>query len=226
MNADHELSEVALDPLAGDPRLPEVFGAAWPQIERFHRLLAEHGPIRGLIGPREVARLWERHLLNSASVVPHLGSARSLLDLGSGAGLPGVVIGLMEPGLKVTLLEPMARRVDWLTFLIEELDLRNVRVVRGRAEDMAGTVRVAVVTARAVAPLDKLYGWAAPLVLESGLLLALKGSRAVDEVSAAASAARRVGWTDVEIVESGLLEGLEPTNIVRAVRTGGAQHVR
>ena len=226
MNADHELSEATLDPLAGDPRLPEVFGEAWPRVQHFHDLLAEHGPLRGLIGPREVGRLWERHLLNSASVVPHIGTAGSLLDLGSGAGLPGVVIGLMEPDLTVTLLEPMARRVDWLTYVVDQLDLRNVRVVRGRAEDMAGALRVAVVTARAVASLDKLYGWAAPLVATNGLLLALKGSRAADEVSATAGAARQAGWAGVEIVESALIEGVEPTNIVKAVRTGGPRHVR
>ena len=226
MNADLRDSEIAADPLTGDPRLVELFGDAWPKVDRFYRLLAEHGPVRGLIGPREVARLWERHLLNSASVVPHLGHVGSLLDLGSGAGLPGVVIGLMAPELPVTLLEPMARRVEWLEYVRDELALPNVQVVRGRAEDVAGTIRAAAVTARAVASLDKLYVWAAPLVSERGLLLALKGSRATEEVFAAAGAARQTGWTDVEVFETALIDGIEPTNIVKAVRTGGSRHVR
>lgn len=214
------------DPLDGDPRLPALFGPAWPVMQAFHRLLAEEGPIRGLIGPREAARLWERHLLNSAVVAGHLGSARSLVDLGSGAGLPGVVAAAMAPEVRVTLLEPMARRVAWLEYVLERLELPNAVVVRGRAEDVAGTVRATAVTARAVAPLDKLYGWAAPLVERGGLLVALKGSRAADEVAASEAAARTSGWTDVRVISSSVLDGVEPTAVVIARREAGTRRVR
>ena len=218
--------QVEADPLTGDPRLPDVFGAAWPLIERFHQLLVDEGPLRGLIGPRETGRLWERHLLNSAVVVPHLGSARSLIDLGSGAGLPGVVVAAIAPGVHVTLLEPMARRVSWLEHVVSELELQNVEIVRGRAEDVTRTVRAAVLTARAVAPLEKLYGWAAPLVTSGGVLLALKGSRAAEEVTAATEAAARFGWVDPTVVSAALMSGIAPTTIVRAVRSAGGGRVR
>lgn len=214
------------DPLDGDARLPDAFGSAWPSIERFHRLLVHEGPVRGLIGPRETGRLWERHLLNSGAVVGQLGGAATVIDLGSGAGLPGVVIAAMAPTVHVTLLEPMARRVAWLEHVVQELGLPNAEIVRARAEEVAGRLRADALTARAVAPLEKLYGWAAPLVVPGGRLLALKGARAGDEMVSTRESAARFGWEHSMIVASSLLDGVEPTTIVKAVRAAGARRVR
>ena len=114
----------------------DMFGMAWSGLEHYAQMLAEEGQLRGLIGPRELPRLYSRHLVNSAAVVPFLPRHGSVADLGSGAGLPGVVVALSRPDLEVTLIEPMERRCAWLELVTEELDLDNVRVWRGRAEEM------------------------------------------------------------------------------------------
>ena len=144
----------------------DMFGMAWSGLEHYAQMLAEEGQLRGLIGPRELPRLYSRHLVNSAAVVPFLPRHGSVADLGSGAGLPGVVVALSRPDLEVTL--------------IEELDLDNVRVWRGRAEEMRE--RFDVVTARAVANLSKLTRMASPLIAPGGVLLALKGEQAQREI--------------------------------------------
>ena len=214
------------DPLDGDPRVREYFGSAWDAVQGFVDLLRAHGVERGLLGPNEAGRLWERHLLNSAGVVSLLPPSGALVDLGSGGGLPGIVVAAMRPEAHVVLLEPMERRTDWLRFVVGELVLSNVEVLRGRAEDVVGAVHADAVTARAVSGLDNLYRWAAPLVRPGGGLFAIKGARASDEVAAAASAARRRGWVDVEVKEILTVAGVEPTRVVCAVRVGGAASVR
>lgn len=226
VDTDQGSTETLTDPLAGDVRLPGAFGVAWPAVLAFHDLLATEGPIRGLIGPRETARLWERHLLNSAGVVPLLEGASSVIDLGSGAGLPGIVLAAMCPATHVTLLEPMARRVAWLEHVVDVLGLLNTTVTRGRAEDVGGTLTADVVTARAVAPLDKLYRWAAPLVRPGGRLLALKGTRAAEEIEAARGVAQETGWAEAATMSSALFDGIEPTTVVRAVKNHGTRRVR
>ncbi|GHS85714.1 ribosomal RNA small subunit methyltransferase G [Actinomycetota bacterium] len=207
-----------VDPWLGDARLPEFFGAAWPAISRFHDLLRDEGVLRGLVGPREVPRLWERHLLNSAAVVPFLPERGRIVDVGSGAGLPGVVVAAMRPEAEVVLLEPMERRVDWLREVVATLGLDNVVVTRGRAEELHGAWEAAAVTARAVAPLDRLYEWALPLLGTGGLLVALKGARAQDEVAAAARTGARLGAGPARVLSAGTLEGAEQTTVVVVVR--------
>lgn len=202
------------DPLDGDPRLPEHFGSAWPAVAGFHELLRDQGVLRGLVGPREVGRLWERHLVNSSAVVPFLPTTGRIIDVGSGAGLPGVVIAAMRPEAEVVLLEPMERRTDWLTEVVEELGLTNARVLRGRSEDQAGSLVGDAVTARAVAALDKLYGWTLPLLSAGGQLVALKGGRAQAEVEEGAETGRRLGGGPPEIRVAPTLDGLEPTSVV------------
>ena len=162
------------------PEVRELFGLAYPDIAEFANMLVEEGELRGLIGPRELPRLYSRHLVNSAAVVPFLPRHGSVADLGSGAGLPGVVVALSRPDLEVTLIEPMERRCAWLELVVEELDLDNVRVWRGRAEEMRE--RFDVVTARAVANLSKLTRMASPLIAPGGVLLALKGEQAQREI--------------------------------------------
>lgn len=201
-----------------DPRVVGVLGEAHPAMVRYAALLADAGVVRGLIGPREVPRLWERHLLNSAVVAAHLPASGTVVDVGSGAGLPGVVLAAMRPDLEVVLLEPMERRVAWLREVIEYLGLRNARVLRGRAEDVAGELAVEAVTARAVAPMDRLAGWTMPLLGVGGVLLAMKGSRATEELEAAAPVLAAWGGGTAEVLNEPALAGSTPTTIVKVVR--------
>jgi 16S rRNA (guanine527-N7)-methyltransferase len=180
-----------------------VFGPAVDAAAEYARLLATEGTVRGLIGPREVPRLWDRHLLNSAAIASLVPDGARVVDVGSGAGLPGIPLALARPDLTVTLLEPLARRVAFLVECVERLGLDRVTVVRGRAEE--GPIRrelggADVVTARAVAPLDKLAGWCLPLLRDGGLLLAMKGSTAAEELAAAGSL---VGAADARVTRAG-----------------------
>ena len=180
-----------------------VFGPAIDRAAEYVRLLATDGTVRGLIGPREVPRLWDRHLLNSAAIASLVPAGARVVDVGSGAGLPGIPLALVRPDLTVTLLEPLARRVAFLTECVDRLGLERVTVVRGRAEE--GPVRrdlggADVVTARAVAPLDKLAGWCLPLLRPGGRLLAMKGSTAAEEL---ASAGALPGAADAVVTEAG-----------------------
>jgi 16S rRNA (guanine527-N7)-methyltransferase len=206
------------DPLEGDPRLPTYFGDSWRSVQHFHRMLADEGVLRGLVGPREVSRLWERHLLNSAAVVPFLPQSGRVVDLGSGAGLPGVVVAAMLPETEVVLLEPMERRCNWLREVVNELGLANATVTRARAEDVHGSLVAEAVTARAVAPLDRLYRWALPLLTGGGVLVALKGGRAVDEVQAAGKVGKRLGAGQASIHAAHTIDGVDETTVVRVVR--------
>lgn len=197
----------------------EYFGDAFPAVAGFHRMLVEHGERRGLIGPREVGRLWERHLLNSAAVVPFLPEDGLIVDLGSGAGLPGIVVAAMLPQVQVALIEPMERRCIWLAEVVEELELTNVEIKRGRAEEFHGAFEADALTARAVAPLDRLARWSFPLLRKGGVLVALKGRSAADEVTPALKVLRKFGAVNVEIVEARTIPSVEPTTVLRAVRT-------
>src|ERR1022692_687503 len=181
------------DPPAQPPAAVEIFGTAIGQAERYAGLLAGPGVERGMLGPGEAARLWDRHLLNCAVVAELVPSPCSLIDLGSGAGLPGIVLAMLLPEITVTLLEPMARRVAFLEECIQILGLANAEVRRGRAEDVLGLLAADVVTARAVAPLDKLAGLAIGLLKPGGVVLAIKGAGAAAEVSRARPELRRPG---------------------------------
>jgi 16S rRNA (guanine527-N7)-methyltransferase len=208
------------DPLSGDPRLVEFFGAAFPAVDGFHAMLTAEGVLRGLIGPREVPRLWERHLLNSAALAPYLPTTGRLVDVGSGAGLPGVVLAAMLPDVEVVLLEPMERRVEWLTEVAERLGLPNAVVRRGRAEECHGVLTAQAVTARAVAPMDRLARWTLPLLEVGGVLVTLKGRQAAEEIAAAKHAIHKLGGGAAEVHRAGTIDGLEPTTVVRLERVG------
>jgi len=191
------------DPLAAPPAAVEVFGTAIGLAERYAGLLAGPGVERGLLGPGEAERLWDRHLLNCAAVAELVPSPCSLIDLGSGAGLPGIVLAMLLPDVTVTLLEPMARRVTFLEECIQILGLANVGVRRGRAEDVTGQLTADVVIARAVAPMEKLAGLAIGLLKPGGVVLAIKGAGAMAEVSRARPELRRLGARDVEVLQAG-----------------------
>ena len=203
--------------------VPDV--RAQQSLTRYAELLSTAGVERGLIGPREVPRLWDRHLLNCAVAVPLVPEGASVIDVGSGAGLPGIVWGIVRPDITVTCLEPLQRRATFLEEAVAELDLiGRVQVVRARAEDIVRgrgpvtSLRARVVTARAVAPLERLSGWTVPLVQPGGELLALKGRSASEEVEASRNVLERLGIVSVEIVECG--EGVvdPPTTVVRAAK--------
>lgn len=188
------------------PSAGAVFGDALPRIEAYAALLAGPGVERGLLGPREAPRMWERHLLNCAGLTALVEEGALVLDLGSGAGLPGVVLALQRPDVTVVLVEPLLRRATFLTEVAAELGLRTVVVRRARAEDLVGVVEVDVVVARAVAPVDRLAGWALPLLRPGGRLLALKGEQAAVELDAARSALVRAGASASHVVEVGRTE--------------------
>lgn len=212
------MTETELDPLEGDARLPEYFGAAWPTVSRFAAMLREQGELRGLLGPREQSRLWERHLLNSAAVVQHLPRTGVITDVGSGAGLPGIVVAAMLPEAELVLIDPMERRTQWLEEVVAELGLSNARVVRARAEELDGALEADAVTARAVAAMDKLARWCLPLLRDGGSLVALKGRSAGDELEKAKYVLRKLGGDAGEVLDAPTIPGVDSTTVVRVMR--------
>jgi 16S rRNA (guanine527-N7)-methyltransferase len=195
-----------------------VFSDRLAIAEQFVSLLATEGIVRGLIGPREVPRLWERHLLNCALVTDLVPSGATVADLGSGAGLPGLVMAVRRPDLVVTLVEPLLRRTTFLDEAVQDLGLGNVEVVRARAEELHGARTFDVVTSRAVAPLDRLAGWSLPLVRSGGEFLAMKGSSVQDEVDSAASAISAGHGVFMGVVELGGDVLDSPVRVVRIVK--------
>jgi 16S rRNA (guanine527-N7)-methyltransferase len=198
----------------------EVFGDRFADAVRYAELLAEAGVQRGLIGPREVPRLWERHLLNCAVLSEVVPEGVTVCDVGSGAGLPGIPLALVREDLKITLLEPLLRRTTFLTEVVELLGLDHVTVMRGRAEEVMGKLPpVHVVTARAVAPLDRLAAWGIPLLRPYGEMLALKGDTAEEELKSAATALSKLGAVETSILHVG--EGVvDPLSTVVRVEVG------
>jgi 16S rRNA (guanine527-N7)-methyltransferase len=202
------------------PEAGAVFGPALGQAQKYADLLATEGVTRGLIGPRETERLWERHLLNCAVVAELLPEHGELVDIGSGAGLPGLVLAMVKPVLQVTLVESMLRRCTFLEECAERLSLENVRVVRGRAEDLAGKIEADTATARAVAPLERLAGWAAGLLRPGGELLAIKGQSAAEELAVAEPVLRRLHMRSTGVVDAGRGRVVATTTVIRVVMGG------
>lgn len=208
------------------PDLPGWLAPYADPLQAFADLLAGPGVDRGLIGPREVPRLWQRHLLNCAVVAePSLGlvpPGASVADVGSGAGLPGLVWAIVRPDVTVHLLEPLLRRTVFLSEAVQALNLSDrVRVVRVRGEQApleGGWEPVDVVTARAVAPLGRLVGWTAPLLVDGGRLVALKGSSAPDELAEAAAQAAAAGLVHLEVRVCGTGVVDPPTTVITGIR--------
>jgi 16S rRNA (guanine527-N7)-methyltransferase len=195
----------------------QVFGDRLALAEHFAAILTDSGVSHGLIGPREVPRLWERHVLNCAVIHPAIPADQMVIDVGSGAGLPGIALAIARPDLDLHLIESMLRRTNWLSMAVAELGLTNVTVHRGRAEQFWGVLAAPVVTARAVARLSELATWCLPLLLPGGSLLAIKGSSVTEEVEADRAVLRRLGAID-EIIESfgnGIVD--QETTVLRVV---------
>jgi 16S rRNA (guanine527-N7)-methyltransferase len=203
------------------------FGDSLAKAQRYVELLASDGVTRGLIGPRETPRLWDRHLVNCALVADLVPERGELVDIGSGAGLPGIVLAMLRPSLHVVLLEPLLRRAVFLQECVSALDLPNATVVRARAEEKAAArISADVATARAVAPLDRLVGWAAGLLRPGGQLLAIKGQSAEAELEAAEPVLSRLGVQSAEVLQAGRGRVISATTIVRVVMGGHGREER
>lgn len=226
---NHETSrDMPLDSsLIAGPSLPptpegaiKVFGTRTELAEQYAAFLSTAGLERGLMGPREGPRLWDRHILNSAAAAGPLRNGEVVVDIGSGAGLPGIPLALARPDLRVTLVEPLLRRSTFLEEAVATLGV-DIRVVRGRAEDrevieIAGNADV--VTSRAVAPLAKLATWSAPLLRGGGRMIALKGASAQAEIERDRSALQKLGFENVH-VETVSAPDAEDTRLVIATLT-------
>jgi 16S rRNA (guanine527-N7)-methyltransferase len=207
-----------------------VVGASLALAERYVARLSSDGVVRGLIGPREVSRLWERHLLNSAAVAEAVPQGARVVDVGSGAGLPGIPLGLARPDVTLTLVEPMARRVEFLQEAVAELAAAQPdgaaagwRVIRGRAEDRGVVTAVGavdVVTARAVAPLPRLVAWCRGLMRPGAQLVALVGARALEELPALVPELEAAGMRNVHARAVGASLGDAATTVVVMTRGG------
>jgi 16S rRNA (guanine527-N7)-methyltransferase len=177
-----------------------MFGASLSQAQQYAALLTGIGAERGIVGPGEAARVWDRHLLNCGVIARLIPAACTLVDLGSGAGLPGIVLAMLRPESRVMLLEPMARRAGFLHECVTALNLTNTEVIRGRAEEFAGKLAADVVTSRAVAPLEKLAGLSVGLARPGGRVLAMKGASAAAELARARPVLARLGIGDARVV--------------------------
>jgi 16S rRNA (guanine527-N7)-methyltransferase len=206
---------------APPPAAVAVFGDALPAVERYVEHLATTGITWGLLGPREIPRLWERHVLNCAVMADLIDRDARVVDIGSGAGLPGLTLALRRPDLTVVLVEPLLRRATWLEDVVADLELANARVRRARAEELRGVEQADYVTARAVAPLDRLARWGLPLLAPHGELLALKGRTAAEEVARTQRAVTAAGGASTEVVTVGAGLVDPPVTVVRI--RGGAR---
>jgi len=220
---DPESAPLSGPDLSVPPIASELFGARLPAAVRYTQLLATAGVERGLIGPREAERLWDRHVINCAVLAEAVPDGAEVVDVGSGAGLPGIPLALARPDVRVVLLEPMERRCRFLQEVVVALDLEDrVSVRRGRAPD-AGIGpdgrRFGVAVARAVAPLERLGAILLPMLQPGGVMLAMRGSRILEELQDARGSLGTQGWHPVDVVMCGEGRVDEPTRVLRAVRS-------
>ena len=215
-----------VDELNNSPLLASVLGDALDKCTLFHVKLEKEGLLRGLVGPRDMGILWERHILNSAAVVPFIrkvagqSKKKRIADVGSGGGFPGLVMAACLPDYDVTLIEPMERRVAWLRECVEIMGLQNVTIFHGRSDEVIEKINsheieaFDAVTCRAVAPMTKLAGWTIPLLRSHGSLVALKGKSAQAEIEKAAKMIRKAGGVNPRVFEAPVAPGLQPTTVV------------
>ncbi len=208
-----EMNEPDFTPEVEPTIAATVFGPGIDQARAYAQLLIRDGDMLGLLGPREMPKLWTRHILNSAVVAELVNAGETVADVGSGAGLPGIPMAIAQPGAHFTLIEPMERRSDWLIETVETLGLTNVSVKRARAEEVGDVFDV--VTARAVSALPKLLRLCVPLTRDGGRILALKGSKAADEIADSRNLMKKLKIENFEIVQTGAQILAEPTTVVR-----------
>jgi 16S rRNA (guanine527-N7)-methyltransferase len=207
------MTEETFEPEIEPAAAAAIFGNRIDLARGYAAALVRDGDLLGLLGPRELPKLWTRHILNSAVVAELVPAGASVADIGSGAGLPGIPMAIALPNCQFTLIEPMERRSDWLKRLVEDLGLTNVTVLRARAEEVGEVFDVA--TARAVSALPKLLRMIVPMVRDGGLVLALKGSKAGEEIDEAKKLTKKLKIASFEIVYAGETLLTEPTLVVR-----------
>ena len=207
------MSEEVFEPELEPAEAATIFGDRIELARGYANALVRDGDLLGLLGPRELPRLWTRHILNSAVVSELVSEGKSVADIGSGAGLPGIPMAICLPNNHFTLIEPMERRSDWLKELVADLGLTNVTVLRARAEEVGDVFDIA--TARAVSALPKLLRMVVPLVRDGGEVIALKGSKAAEEIEEAKRLQKKLGLSGFEIVYAGKQVLAEPTLVVR-----------
>jgi 16S rRNA (guanine527-N7)-methyltransferase len=191
--------------------LGSYFKESPDKADRYAQILGSWGIERGLIGPKEGERIWERHIANCLPVTTLIPEGVKVADIGSGAGLPGIVIALSRPDLEVVLIEPLQRRVDFLLEVIGLLDL-PITVMRGKSESIKKSFEV--VTARAVAPLPKLLDISWHLVKANGALLAMKGEGAQAEIDS--TEPKRHSITTLHTLE---LPGFDISRVIEVRKT-------
>lgn len=209
------MSQVVLPTEAESKAAEVVFGPRLSLATRYVDHLATSGMERGLLGPREVPRLWSRHVLNCAVVADLIPEGADVADVGSGAGLPGLTFAIARPDLMLTLIEPLERRCIWLNEVVDDLELNNVTIYRSRAEQAVEHVNADVVTARAVSALGNLARLTIPLLHGHGEVLAIKGRSAAEEVQKASKVLRKLGAQHTKVVTTGQDILSEPTTVVR-----------
>lgn len=183
-------------------------------LQRYEAILKREGDTRGLLGPRELEIVWDRHILNCLTLVELIPLNSTVADIGSGAGLPGIVLAIARPDLAVTLVEPTLRRVEFLNETKAELNLENLSIIQGRAEDLIKGQKFEIVTARAVAPMKKLLNLCLPLLKPGGYLLALKGEKANIELTEALEQISKWNATSLGVVKLGLEINTQATAVV------------
>jgi len=205
--------DIDFTPEAEPAEAAAIFGAGIERARAYAAALVRDGDELGLLGPREMPRLWSRHVLNSAVVASLVPTGASVADVGSGAGLPGIPMAIAQPGAHFTLIEPMERRSNWLQEQVDALGLTNVTVRRARAEEVGEAFDI--VTARAVSALPKLLRMTVPLTRHGGQILALKGSKAADEIAESQKLKSKLKIAGFEILQVGTEHLTDPTTVVR-----------
>lgn len=206
-----------MDDLEKEPAYAaELFGDQIELARGFAQRLAQDSETFGLLGPRELPRIWSRHVINSGLLAELVPDGSKVADVGSGAGLPGIPMAIAQPMAQFTLVEPMERRANWLNQVVQDLGITNVRVLRARAEDVVET-DFDLATARAVAALDKLLKMLTPLIKDSRekTIIAMKGSKAQEEIAEAAKRIAQLGYSQPEIITLGLNKAPETATVVR-----------
>ena len=170
-------------PLIGEMMGHDVSRETSDKLERFSEILIAENQIQNLISKSTEADLWTRHFADAAQLISFAPEGASWIDIGSGAGLPGLVIAILT-GAPVTLVEPRRLRADFLSRAVDELGLGNVTVLQAKGEAVP-RARYGVITARAVASVDRLFAMTAHLSHGGTIWVLPKGRSAKSELDEA-----------------------------------------
>lgn len=146
------------------------------KLDKFYNLLIEWNEKINLTRIIEEKEVYLKHFYDSLTIakVVDLSTKKTLCDVGTGAGFPGIVLKIVFPNLQVTLIDSLLKRVNYLNTIIKDLQLENIKAIHSRGENFKE--KFDVVTARAVANIEKLLGFTMHLVNNNGLFIAMKGN--------------------------------------------------